>query len=550
MFDHRDYQDRAIQEARRILARGVKRFIFQAPTGSGKTIIAAILVKRMIERGKRVIFAAHRRELILQPYKKFTEDAGIPASEVGVIKADLKKLRNPGAAIQIVSIQSVYGRALPPTDVVIIDECHLARSASYDWLVKQFPDAYIIGLTATPCRLDNRSLGEVFEEIVVVAQPTELYRAGYIVKPRMFTVEESKLPDLSGLHHRGGDFREDELNERVMKTVIMGSIVEKWGEKARGLRSMACCVSIMHSKAVCSMLNAAGIRARHIDGSTPGDERKRSLDDLEAGLYDVLCQVGLWIEGLDMPALKCLIQARPTESLVIHLQSFGRIVRPWNDVTPVMLDHAGNVMRLWPPPTWDRTYSLHDEKPRAERGDRGPRACKACGAIIDEQGLVRCPVCGAELSKRREVQHDESVDLVELDDSRPSEESLRISEFKKLWRVAHRDGFDEWWVMRRYAEKYGDAPPKTWKAPEREKVEYTQDQKRASVRGWIAAMQHNPSLDNGWLAKHYQLKFQESIEKYHEQERAGTAAEKSAPAVQRELDSEPSEPVRKVTLDW
>jgi len=515
---------------------------------SGKTILSAVLIKKMLERGKRVLFAAHRRELVTQPYSKFVEDVNIPLASIGVIKSDLKKLRNPSAPIQIVSIQSVYQKALPPADVVVIDECHLARSNSYDWLIKQYPDAFLIGLTATATRLDGRSLGDVFDEIVVVAQPSELYEKGYIVRPKMFTVPESKLPDLTGLHHVAGDFKEDELNERVMKTVIMGSIVDHYGERARGLRAMSCGVSIKHSKAICDMLNGAGIRARHIDGTTSSAERVAALKDLEAGEYDVLCQVGLWIEGLDCPPLKCLIQARPTESIVIHLQSFGRIVRPWNDVTPIMLDHAANCIRLGRP-TKDWEFSLRDEKRVFTKRELQEKVCKTCFAIVEASATV-CPECGTALTRERKIENDTDTKLVEMRE--PTLAEVQRDAYKKLWRVAYRDGFDTYWVIRRFAEKYGSAPPRDWTPPEREVINYTFEQKKKTVAGWRAAMGKNPSLTTAWLENHYQLKFQEPMGTFNVQLEQESQQNTASDALKQQLAATEvsSENVKKVPLNW
>lgn len=546
-YEHRDYQDRAIQEARRVMARGVKRFIFQAPTGAGKTILAAILIQLILEKGLKVLFAAHRRELVLQPYEKFTRDVGIPKAKIGIIKADMKNLRNPHASIQIVSIQSVYQRALPKADVIIIDECHLARSASYDWLIKQYPNAYVIGLSGTPTRLDGRSLGDVFEEIIVVAQPSELFPLGYIVKPQMYTVPESKLPDLSGVHHIGGDFQQKELGERVTKTVVMGSIVDHYGQRAKGLSAMACGVTIPHSKAIADLLNGAGIRARHIDGGSSEEDRRAALRDIETGAIDVLCQVGLWIEGLDIPRLKCLIQARPTESIVIHLQSAGRIMRPYEGITPILLDHAGNCVRLGVP-TRDRTYSLVDvPRTRGERKNEGDKVCKACFSIVERDAVV-CPACGAELSRGREVEHDNDVNLVEITEPTPDE--VKRTTYDRFWKVAHRDGNDEAWVLRKFVDKFKESPPVDWVAPQRERVDYTLDEKRASVRGWFAAAQKN-NLTSAWVAKRYRLKFDESIESFYVAD-SGAKAEKVAAANRLLEPQQPSEEedVKKVPLTW
>jgi DNA repair protein RadD len=552
MYEDRPYQSRAIEEARAKMLKGTKRFIFQASTGSGKTIIAGILVKSMLARNKRVLFAAHRRELVTQPYKKFTEDLGIAPASIGVVKADLKNLRNPGAPIQIVSIQSVYRKALPRADVVIIDECHLARSASYEWLLEQYPDAYIIGLTATPTRLDGRSLGDIFEDIVVVAQPSELFEGGWIVAPRMFTVPESQLPDLAGIHHLGGDFKEDELAERAMKVVVMGSIVDHWALRAKGLRTILFAVTKKHSMAVTDLLVAAGIRARHVDGETPKDQRDAALLDLKEGRLDILCQVGLWIEGLDMPELKCAIMARPTESIVIHLQTAGRIMRPWEGMVPILLDHAGNCRRLGPP-TRDRVFNLREEKQKGNpRKPEEAKVCKVCFSIV-EMGTLVCPSCGAVLSAPREVTQIDGVDLVEITDESikaAAKEASKQSAWDRLWRRAYNEGFDRGWVLRRFAEKFGEGPPLDWKTPDRPVIEYTFDEKDATVKQWMK-VRHKNNLPFAWLEQKYLLKFNEPYSAFVtlETSRNSSMVKGVAAAQAATADDQPTES-EKVPLEY
>lgn len=508
IFEDRKYQPRAIEKARELMSRGVKRFIFQAPTGSGKTILAGMLAKRGLERGSRMLFAAHRRELVLEPRKKFIEKMGIPASAIGIVKAGEEALRNPGAPIQIVSIQTVYGKALPPAQVVVIDECHLARAAMYEWLIKQYEGSYIVGLTATPERTDKKPLGEFFEDIVVVAQPSELFAGGYIAMPRMYTVPDEFLPDLAGIHRSGGDFDENELTERVMSRPVMGSIPDHWALRARGLRTMLFAASVKHSRAMVDLLNGAGIRAKHVDGKTPTTERDSILDELKRGVIDVICQVGLWIEGLDMPELKCVIMARPTESDVIHRQTTGRILRPWEEVTPILLDHAGNCRRLGLP-TADKDYDLFPKKKKRGEGGGNPemaRHCE-CGEILPLATAV-CPACGKEL-KRKEIKHIDGVDLVEVENEdkkkEPSEEAKR-SAYNRFWQMAYRDGFDEAWVLRRFAEKFGNGPPTEWTPPERPVIAYTIEQKRNELNR-LSTASHKQNLPQSWVDKKFELKF-------------------------------------------
>lgn len=516
LYEDRKYQARAVEEARRLMRRGVKRFIFQSPTGSGKSILAGMLLKTAAEKGKPSLFAAHRRELILEPRRKFIEQMGIDPSLIGVIKAgEAPELRNKSALIQIVSIQSVYGRVLPPAELVIIDECHLARSKSYEWLVKQYPDAWIIGLTATPGRTDRLPLGDVFEEIIPVELMENLFRAGYIVMPRIFTVPNDQLPDVTGVKTRGGDYAQEELGQRVMARKVMGSIPGHWHKRAAGLRTMLFAVHKEHSRALVDLLVGEGIRARHVDGQSTKTDRDKALEDLKRGEIDILCQVGLWIEGLDMPELKCAIMARPTQSLIVHYQTCGRIERPWEGVTPVLLDHAGNCrlpenggLGL---PTMDRPWRLFPEE--KETGGTGRTAADLvrncpCGEVL-HLSVTICPSCGQEF-KSREVGHVEG-ELVEVTPAAKTSDAEKFTLYNRLWQIAYRDGYDEAWVLRRFAERFNDGPPREWKQPERVPIVYTEEDKREALRTF-RLIAHRNGYALSWVEKRYEAKFGEVIE--------------------------------------
>src|SRR5207249_3606119 len=135
------------------------------------------------------------------------------------------------------------------------------------------------------------------------------------------------------------------------------NIVDHWLERAQGLRTIAFAISVEDSKRIVEEFVGRGVRAVHLDGKTPPAQRKQILEDLKAQRVDVVSTVDIWIEGVDIVSAKCAIIARPTKSLTVWLQSCGRIVRPWEGVTPVILDHAGNARRHGPP-TLDREYSL------------------------------------------------------------------------------------------------------------------------------------------------------------------------------------------------
>jgi superfamily II DNA or RNA helicase len=190
MSNLRPYQGEAIECIKCEVAAGKRRILLAAATGSGKTVIAAAAIA---EDRDAVLFVAHRRELIEQTSSKLY-DVGV---DHGIIQAGFSP--RPSQRVQIASIQTLHARAgrtrkidLPPAALLIFDEAHHVRARTYMWLVKAYPDAIVLGLTATPCRAAGRGLGNVFQSLVEcpsVAEPTD---AGYLV-PAEILSDHKKL---------------------------------------------------------------------------------------------------------------------------------------------------------------------------------------------------------------------------------------------------------------------------------------------------------------------------------------------------------------------
>jgi len=304
----RPYQADAVARSREALRAGRRCILLVAPTGSGKTVIAAHIIASAVARGRRVLFVAHRRELIDQAFGKL-RDAGL--ADVGVIMAGDRR-RNPVAPVQVASIDTLRRRAKPASDLVIIDEAHRALARSYAELREAYPLATHLGLTATPYRADGRGLGDAYEALVSVASPATLIADGYLVEPRVYTVPASDLPDLSRVRLSRGDYAPEQLSAAVDRVGLVGSIVEHWKRHARGVRTVAFAASVSHSQRIAAQFVAAGIAAEHLDGETPVDERAAILRRLEACETLVVSNYGVLCEGWDQPAVKCCILARPT----------------------------------------------------------------------------------------------------------------------------------------------------------------------------------------------------------------------------------------------
>ncbi|MFI5302654.1 MAG: DEAD/DEAH box helicase, partial [Polyangiales bacterium] len=324
----RPYQHEAIARLDDAVARGVRRVLLVCATGGGKTSIAGSFIVRAVERGQRVLFLAHRRELIVQAYRRLL-DFGLSERDVGIIMGNDPR-RRPGARVQVASVDTLRRRAQPGADVVFWDEAHRSICPSQRAIAAHHAGALHIGLTATPFGPNGAGLGVAYDELHVVASPRLLMDQGFLVEPRVFTVPVAKRPNLKGVRIARGDYTSADLEAAVDRQALIGNIVEHWRRYADGVRTVVFAVSVAHSKHIVERFVAAGVAAEHLDGETPTTERDAILARLDRGDTRVVGSVGTLCEGWDQPSVKCAILARPTKSTGLYLQQAGRILRPWN----------------------------------------------------------------------------------------------------------------------------------------------------------------------------------------------------------------------------
>ena len=232
----RPYQHDVIADFERACAAGKRRIMLVAPTGSGKTVIASAIIKQAVAQYRNVLVLAHRREIIAQTSAK------LHASGVahGIIQAGFDHLSRPMAFVQVASVQTLTARAvrtermeLPPADLFVIDEAHHTPAATYRQIIDLYPDAMLLGLTATPCRGDGCGLGGIFETLIECPQIAELIAHGYLVKTRVYA---PTVPDLKGVRVQAGDYVEAQLAARMDRPQLVGDIVSHCTNTARAER--------------------------------------------------------------------------------------------------------------------------------------------------------------------------------------------------------------------------------------------------------------------------------------------------------------------------
>lgn len=302
----RDYQTAGVTDTRTRFAEGVRRVLYQAPTGSGKTILFVFIVMNAVARGNRVIILAHRQEIVDQISAALTS-LGVPH---GIIAAGYDETPAP---VQVASVATLVRRLdrLCDIDLIVIDEAHHAVAGTWRKIMEAAPQAKILAVTATPERLDGKGLDGVFETLVLGPTIRELIDGKYLSP--FSTYAPARDIDLSQIRPRMGDYATDQLADIMSDTVVIGSAVEEYTRLCAGAPAITFCVDIAHSKLVAGRFCEAGHRAAHVDGDTNKDERRALIAALGSGELQVLINCGLISEGLDVPGVVAAILLRPTK---------------------------------------------------------------------------------------------------------------------------------------------------------------------------------------------------------------------------------------------
>ncbi|MGI9143324.1 MAG: DEAD/DEAH box helicase, partial [Fluviibacter sp.] len=375
MAELRDYQENAIASLRHALATGAKRPVVQAPTGAGKTVIAAAIVKMAREKGKRVIFCVPALSLINQTVERFQQN-GI--YEVGVIQGihEMTDYRQP---VQVASVQTLMRRDFQKSDLVIIDEAHVMFKFYHDWFNKpEWKDIPFIGLTATPWQ---RGMGKLWDRLLIATTTQELIDRGHLSDFKVFAPSH---PDLSSVRTKAGDYHEGDLANVMDKNELVADIVSTWLAKGERRPTLCFAVNRAHAKNIQQQFEDADVRTAYLDAFTSLEERDAIARDFANGDVEVVCNVGVLTTGVDWD-VRCIIMARPTRSEILYTQIIGRGLRTAKGKDCcIILDHSDTTLRLGF--VTDIHYDeLDNGKPKlkkeAKPKERLPKECPKCAFL-------------------------------------------------------------------------------------------------------------------------------------------------------------------------
>jgi DNA repair protein RadD len=423
----REYQQRAISDLRAQYAAGHRAPVLVLPTGAGKTVIAAEVIRSATKRNKRVLFLVHRTELQSQSVSKL-ENAGV--TNLRIIRAG-QDIGSPLAPVTVASIPTLtrWGDRMPKADLVVFDECHHVVAKTWQRIADAYSSSHLLGMTATPQRADGKPLGDVFDSLVVGSTVRELTELGYLVKCRVWAPHV--LP-------QNGEIAADPA--------------EVYREHGTNRRAVIFCVTVEHAERVAASMP---VPCRVVHGAMPARERAEVLAAFAEGTIRAIANVHVLTEGFDCPSATVCILTRKPEHAGTFLQMVGRVLRPApNKSEALLLDLGGSVWQHGTPDA-ERTYTLDGEGiSRADSEDREPiRQCPTCGGVFIAPKDGMCPQCGVQLPYRPvEAPKSNGMGISELGEGRAlPADILRTN----LGKVASRTRRSMEWVERAHAAIMG-----------------------------------------------------------------------------------------------
>jgi DNA repair protein RadD len=389
----RPYQQKLLDDIRAAMASH-RRVVAVMPTGAGKGQTIGAVVQGAVAKGRRVLVLAHRRRLISQ------------------LRRTIQQWESSGD-VTVESVQTVIRRLdrIPAPDLVIIDEAHhLIQGNMWGKVVDAWPDAFLLGKTATPERLDGRGLGEghggYFQAMVEGPKPSWLTDQGFLAQARVFCppckIDRSKFKIVRG------DFVPQQMEEQMQRSNIHGDAVDHYMQHVHPGTALVSCISVKRAQMMAEDYNAAGVPAAVITQGCSEAEQEHIFAALGTGEIKVVTYCEMLSEGVDVPSVTAAQLLRPTESLTMYLQQVGRALRPKPDGTQaVILDHVGNVQKHGLPAD-DREWSLEGKKKR--KAGLSVKICPSCFTAMPSAAPV-CPGCGHEFNQEQD--EEEKVQQVE-----------------------------------------------------------------------------------------------------------------------------------------
>lgn len=433
----RTYQADLFNAMRHSIATGHRRIMCVAPCGAGKSVIMQAVVESAQAKHNTVLILAHRQEIVdqLAERMKSYSNATVMMMQTAVRRLD----------------------TLPTPSIIIIDESHMVKANSYMRILEHFNKSYVLYFTATPQRLDGKGFDDVADDLIQGVSVRWLIENGYLAPFEYYAPK--MLLDASQLAVKQGEYDGKQAAAMLDKPKIYGDVIQEYRKHAAGLQAIAFCSSVEHSQRTAEAFNAAGIAAAHVDGKMTKSQRREIVQRFRNGDITVLCNYAIVIEGLDVPNAACVLCLRPTQSLIVHVQSVMRCMRPAPGKTAVILDFVANFERHGLPDD-DRQWSLQGRKKRIRQKEQNTvraRVCENCFRTYAGSGAV-CPYCHHDNGRTRaEIEADERAELERITAENRKQKRMEVGRAKTLEdlkAIARERGYKSGWAYQMARAKH------------------------------------------------------------------------------------------------
>lgn len=401
MYQLRPYQTELINKIIKSMKKGHRVIIVQSPPRTGKTVVMAEIARRTTQKGNRVMFIIHRKEVLDQTERTF-------------------RMQNVNPVLLTAGmVQSLTRRVnkLPMPNVILVDEGHHALAKSYQRILEHFPKSFILLFTATPHRTGKLQLDQIADDIIIGQSIHELTKKGFLAPFRYFQPPDdfdAKLLKKSST----GDYSNKSMDE-AMSAKIFGHIVKQYKRIAAGMQAVVYTYSIESAHRIAAEFNSEGISAAELDGTTAPKKREETVLKFRKRETMVLVNVNLFTEGIDLPNVDCVVMARPTASLSLYLQFSMRCLNPRKGKTAIIIDHANNFKRFGYPDDdrdWRQGIKSGKQSSKSLLKSAGMAivTCDYCFAVVKASQVKngKCPICGHTI-KVIKTKTVADVDLVE-----------------------------------------------------------------------------------------------------------------------------------------
>lgn len=341
----------------------------------------------------------------------------------------------------------------------LVHNCHHIASKTWKTVADYYEKSIKIGLTATPCRLDGKPLSGMFDSIVIGPQTDELIKAGFLV-PYLYYAPTNL--DTSNVKISGGEFNADSLQECLKESNIIGDNISQYKKLAMGKRNVVFACNRKHAMSIVDRYIAEGISAELLDGTLDAGTRKKIVDKFSKGDTKVIVSIDVISEGFDLPAIEVVSMLRPTMSLSLCIQQWGRGLRTAPEIGKthcLILDHVNNYQRHGLPDD-HREWSLDKGIVRVKRGESSDIKIKRCpNCFYAHAPSLKCPNCGYEYSADQKTikEVDGELYLINSEEYKEAKkkEVITVSNYEELIRIEKERGFKLGWAEKQWKLKTG-----------------------------------------------------------------------------------------------